>query len=466
MRINAGPFYDPRQLGAIDQLLGEAPESITVRFGRACCLEDLGRTAQAVDAYIDVLNRDPAHIGALTNLGMLLFERGYIAEARPYLTTAASEYSTDPIALVNLAQLQAEIGETEAAIDGYTAALAVRRHFLPAHLGLFTLYTQCGYSEMAQQHLEWAYAKPRVWHYPYHGTAAPRRVLILASAFGGDVVSHLFFDDAIVQKCVLLADSVRDVADVPVHQVLFNAVGDADRCQPSLTAAQMIAAASPAAIINDPAAVAATGRVEMMQRLRGLAGVRVPLTERFMRNALTPEALAERGFVFPLLLRSVGHHAGRHFAYVACGDDLHAVAATLPGRDLLAIEYLDARGGDGYVRKYRVVVVDGHLYPVHLAIAPQWKVHYFSADMAGHAARQAEEAEFLADMPTVLGEEGMRALTSICSTMNLDYAGVDFGIAADGTILVFEANATMAIWADHIVSAVREMILKRADAGG
>ena len=60
------------------------------------------------------------------------------------------------------------------------------------------------------------------------------------------------------------------------------------------------------------------------------------------------------------------------------------------GSDLFAIEYLNAHRTNGYVRKYRVVAVDGRLYPVHLTIAPQWKVHYFSADMVrvDHRARR------------------------------------------------------------------------------
>ena len=83
------------------------------------------------------------------------------------------------------------------------------------------------------------------------------------------MVTNLFFDDTVVQKGVLLADSVRGDIDIPPYHVLFNAIGDADRSRPSLERAVAIAAASPAAVINDPAAVLRTGRVEMMQRLRG-----------------------------------------------------------------------------------------------------------------------------------------------------------------------------------------------------
>ena len=132
------------------------------------------------------------------------------------------------------------------------------------------------------------------------------------------------------------------------------------------------------------------------------------------------------------------------------------------------------------MRKYRVVSVDGRLYPVHLAIAPQWKVHYFSAEMADRPDHRAEEAVFLTDIAAVVGARGLRALEQICATMGLDYAGVDFGLAPDGTILVFEANATMAVYppddgetwgyrrraVDRVIAAVREMLVARAETAG
>jgi hypothetical protein len=480
VRVSATPFSDPRQLDAIDEMIREQPNDIGLRFGRACCLEDLGRIDEALVAYVDVLGREPTHFGGLTNLGSLLFERGRGLEARPYLTAAATLYPADPMAQVNLAQLHADAGDTDIALAAYASALHAKPDFLHAHLGLARLHAGLGDRERVREHLDRAFAEPKAWSYPYRGTAPPLQVLLLVSAFGGDVVTNLFFDDAVVQKAVLLADSVRGELALPPYHVLFNAIGDADRSRPSLERAVAIAAASPAAVINDPAAVLRTGRVEVMQRLRGLEHVRAPRTEGIAREDLTAETLIARGFTFPLLLRSPGHHAGDHFGVVAAADALADVAATLPGRELLAIEYLDARGTDGDVRKYRIVAVDGRLYPVHLAIAPQWKVHYFSAEMIDRPDHRAEEAVFLADMAAVVGARGMQALEQIVATLGLDYAGVDFGLAADGTILVFEANATMAVYppddgetwgyrrraVDRVIAAVREMLVVRAETAG
>jgi len=76
----------------------------------------------------------------------------------------------------------------------------------------------------------------------------------------------------------------------------------------------------------------------------------------------------------------------------------------------------------------------------------------------------------------VLGGRAMAALTNICSTLGLEYAGVDFGLAADGSVLLFEANATMVIakpgkeahWAyrhvaiDRVLEAATALLVRRS----
>jgi len=125
--------------------------------------------------------------------------------------------------------------------------------------------------------------------------------------------------------------------------------------------------------------------------------------------------------------------------------DLAAAAQALPGKALLVIDFLDAAGRDGRVRKGRVMAIGGQLYPLHWAASADWKVHYFTAGMAESAAHRAEEAAFLADMPGFLGGRVMAALAAIADRLGLDYGGIDFATDADGRLLLFEANATMAI---------------------
>jgi hypothetical protein len=91
------------------------------------------------------------------------------------------------------------------------------------------------------------------------------------------------------------------------------------------------------------------------------------------------------------------------------------------------------------------MMVDGQLYPLHVAISHNWKIHYFSADMADFPEHRAEDAAFLADMSGVLGPWVLGALKEIQKILGLDYGGIDFGLNRNGDVLLFEANATMAI---------------------
>jgi glutathione synthase/RimK-type ligase-like ATP-grasp enzyme len=189
-------------------------------------------------------------------------------------------------------------------------------------------------------------------------------------------------------------------------------------------------------------------------------------------------SLERQNLGFPLLLRSPGYHTGRNFVRVERAGDLAAAAESLPGQTLLAIEYLDAAGQDGKPRKYRVMMIDGELYPLHLAISKDWKVHYFTADMADKPDHRDEEAAFLKNMPAVLGDRAMAALARVRAALGLDYAGIDFGLGADGDLLLFEANATMVIakpgkeahWAyrhaaiDTVLAAVVAMLERRSRA--
>jgi len=129
-------------------------------------------------------------------------------------------------------------------------------------------------------------------------------------------------------------------------------------------------------------------------------------------------------------------------------------------------------------RKYRVMMIDGALYPLHLAISSDWKVHYFTANMASAPEYRAEEGRFLADMAGVLGPRAMTALARIATTLGLDYAGIDFALRNDGAILLFECNANMAIvppdanpmWdyrrqaINRVIDAAKQMITARARA--
>jgi glutathione synthase/RimK-type ligase-like ATP-grasp enzyme len=275
---------------------------------------------------------------------------------------------------------------------------------------------------------------------------------------------------------MFVPEGFRSGMVLPPHDVVFNSIGDADRCRKSLERVRALLDVSAAKTINDPDRVLATGRDATAERLGSIRGALVPRTERFVRTEITAANLTQRGWSFPLLVRAPGYQAGRFFERVDEPDRLGDAVARVPGAELYIIGFVEMRDPDGCVRKYRVLFIDGRLYPVHLAISSDWKVHYFSSDMAERADHRAEERRFLADMRAVLGAPVIGVLEEIARTLELDYGGVDFGLDADGNVVVFEANATMAVYPpaagdlyayrrpafDAVIAAVRAMIADRA----
>ncbi len=253
---------------------------------------------------------------------------------------------------------------------------------------------------------------------PYRGAGAPIPLLQLVSSGGGNIPTAPFLDDCVFLTTVVVADHFDPATPLPPHGLIFNAIGDADLCQPALEAAIRLIAHSRAPVINDPRAVKTTGRIDNAARLASLPGVVTPKTLAVARDVLAGSQalawMAEHGFDFPLLLRSPGYHTGRNFVFVEKAEDLAGAVAELPGEEILAIEYLDARGKDGNARKYRVMMIGGKLFPLHLAISRNWKVHYFTSDMADKPDHRTEEMAFLADMHAVLGDKAITALHAIC----------------------------------------------------
>jgi len=446
---------------------------------RAALLGALGRIDDARQAFIDILRRAPTHFAALNEFGTLLARMGAMDPACRVYAEAIQHHPTNPVARVNLANLLLRMTRYEEARRQYEAALRCDPNNAHAHQGLGAVLADIGERDAARRHFDHGFKGRAVTTLPYRGTKAPIPLLQLVSSGGGNIPVALFLDDTVFQTSVVVADYLDPSAPLPPHRLVFNTIGDADLCEPALRAATRLVTRTAMPVLNDPRAVMKTGRVANARGLKTIAGAVTPLMRSFRRDILASRhgasSIAKAGFSFPLLLRSPGYHTGRNFLLVPTGDDLAAAAAGLPGEELLAIAYLDARGGDGKARKYRVMIVGGQLHPLHLAISNDWKVHYFTSEMAENAGHRLEEARFLEDMPSVVGNKAMNALGRIRDRLGLDYAGIDFGLDGSGNLLLFEANATMVVsrpedderWSyrrnavERVVDAVADMIRLR-----
>ena len=469
------------RLGELDAQIAQAGgESIALETERAALLGALNLHQEAQQAFVAILRRVPADFGALNAFGNLLTSMGAIEPACRVYAEAILHHPDNPLARVNLANLLLRATRYAEAREHYERVLQSDPDHAEAHQGLGAVLADLGDRDGAREHFRKGFRGHAVSTLPYRGDRPPVKLLQLVSSGGGNIPCGLFLDDTRFLTTVVVADHFDPATKLPPHQLIFNTIGDADLCQPALQAAARIVAGARVPVINDPRAVMKTGRTGNAKRLSGIAGVRTARTEAMAREALAgphgAQELAARGFSFPLLLRSPGYHTGRNFVLVESAAELAAAAQGLPGEELLAIEYLDARGSDGRARKFRVMMIGGELYPLHLAISQGWKVHYFTSDMATQGGHRAEEAKFLGDMPGTVGAKAMRALKSIQAELGLDYAGIDFGLSDDGELLLFEANATMVIarpgndahWAyrhgaiDRVLEAATALLTQKA----
>jgi hypothetical protein len=418
------------------------PEAAERLYHHAGRLAADGRTAEARQAYLDAIALVPTHFGALNDLGSLHYAADFRAAARTAYAEAVKHHPDHPVGHINLANALLAEHQPDAARAHFETALRLAPDHPDAHQGMANLLQALGQAEAAQAHLRQSARGRGVVALPYRGDGPPRRVLLLVSAGGGNVPTRFLLDDAVFAVFQLPVEAYTEAMSLPPHDLVFNAVGDADLGAAALDVVEAVLARTDAPVINPPDRVRPTGRAAIAQRLASLPGVRAPKVALAPRETLKQAA---RRFGYPLLLRSPGFHTGRHFRKVETPGDLPAAAAALPGRRLLLIEYLNARGADGLARKYRAMIVGGRLFPLHLALSEDWKVHYFTSGMAERPDHRALEQAFLDDMPGVLGARAMAGLRAIADTLGLDYAGVDFALGPEGEILLFEANATMVV---------------------
>ncbi|HQU16939.1 MAG: hypothetical protein B7Z66_06470 [Chromatiales bacterium 21-64-14] len=453
--------------------------TVGIRFNLANFLSASDRDEDLEEAksiFIDVIKIEPTHFGAWNNLGTLLFETGYTSAARTAYSAAVTHHPNEVKAHVNLGNVLLYMDDLPAAEEQFNIALDLQPDLAPAHQGLASLLQRRGNGDQAKRHIHKGFGTQPVSTLAYRGRGEPSQLVILASALEGNIPWRLLIDSRVFRATIIAVEYFD--RHLPPHQLIFNAIGDADLCHEGLKIANRLVESAQAPLINHPDAVLKTGRLANSERLASLPGVIAPrmalISRKDVPSGQILQMLAQKGFTFPLLFRAPGFHGGNHFV---CIEDASSSAyEELPGEQLLAIEFLDSRPEDSLFRKYRVMSINGSLFPIHMAISTQWKVHYFSSDMDEYAQYRAEEEAFLNNFSAFIGPNATAALENISRALDLDYCGIDFGIDRNGNVLLYEANATMVInppthdeqWdyrrpaIEHALGAAKRMFAERA----
>ena len=242
--------------------------------------------------------------------------------------------------------------------------------------------------------------------------------------------------------------------------LILNTMSCGDRMRGALTALDRLVNKYPdIPVINQPSLVIATNRAENAIRLNAIEGVICPKTLLFTWHGGSAAKMAQdvlsQGFEFPIILRPMGAHTGSGvmLAQSAHEAELFFNAAPIE-EEYYAIQYRDLSDKRGLFSKTRLFYIGGTCFPVASLMHNSWNVH--SGDrysvMDKNLFMREKEESFLADMPAVLGDKAMTALSEIYDTVKLDFFGVDLMQLTDGTLFIFECNAAMRHNYDHVKS--------------
>lgn len=247
----------------------------------------------------------------------------------------------------------------------------------------------------------------------------------------------------LTQHLILLGGSRPRAPRVPKPDVVFNCIANSDTNRRSLALATTAVQALGVPVINDPARVLVTSRDEIAAKLAGIPTVTMPLTVRIKPTSHRQilDALDQGPVRYPALLRRTGTHGGINMLLLHSAADapiLERIACD--GTEYYLTEFVDFRSDDGHYRKIRIVMADGKPYIRHQIIAPDWNLHAASRD--NDEALLRDEENFLARFNEDLLPRWQDGFNTIQQRVGLDYYTIDCAVHADGSLLVFEANAS------------------------
>lgn len=234
--------------------------------------------------------------------------------------------------------------------------------------------------------------------------------------------------------------------DLSNIDVLWNMVSDPDTNPLTLRAVERAAAESGRPVIDPPAQIWASRRHLISERLAGVAGVTAPQV-LLLRNP-TLERVRSRagqaGFRFPAILRRAGSQNQRHVGVFQRPEDMTEVFGDRRNTYYLT-EFVETRGGDGLYRKHRLWFIGQDIIRKGLQFNDAWCVggaetHAF---MARNPKLMAEAHRDMADGFEGLPASTQAALREVGRRVGMDYFGLDCVLTPEGTVVVFEANATM-----------------------
>lgn len=317
-------------------------------------------------------------------------------------------------------------------------------------------------------------------------SAHETKIRLLALMTDGDLMANtplefLVEDSDIALDLLYVGAGIPAIEQLPEHDVLFVAVGEADDKHELLLDLQALADSWPRPVINAPERITHLGRDGACALLQAGEGIEMPTSIRIDRPTLEKLGSSEikissllPGDDFPIIVRPLGSHAGHGLRKVASPDDIPDYLHAVPSDEFYVARFVDYRSADGQFRKYRIILIDGKPFISHMGISKHWMIHYLNAGMTESQEKRDEEKRFMENFDTDFVPRHLTAFAEITKRLGLDYVGIDCGETRDGKLLIFEVDSDMIVHAmdpvdmfpykqepmKKLFAAFRDMLLK------
>jgi hypothetical protein len=421
------------------------------RAGRGEGLPERGLVDEVLAELRRRLGSDPDDPAALRLMAEALVMKGDLHKALPVCRRAAEKSPADREAHKPFAAIHFALG------DKAQGRSVMRAHFRDHPLKPSVAQGVCA-----------AGARPailKIWGFDRTlcrlGTRRNKRPAV--SFRGGHFTTeHLLAPDRHpLWEWTIAEDNINRRDDVPAYDLVLNTISDPDIEHDSLLAPSRYAKDRPGiSIVNHPDRVLENARDDNFRRLDAIPGGVFPRTVRFARQGLAPaqatERIGEMKFDYPIIVRETGTHTARTVELICDDAALAGYFTRSDGTEFYVIQFVDERigapgGGERFYGKKRVFAIGGRLYPVVSHVDRVWNVHGRNrlTVMRNNRWMQEQEMRFLADPAQEVGAANYGILERLPETIGLDFFGIDFTVRRDGTLLIYELNASMRHSEDH-----------------
>jgi len=280
-------------------------------------------------------------------------------------------------------------------------------------------------------------------HQIFRGEETKGGIRLLALAVASDIganmpIEFLLQGSKINLATLYLGPGIPLPAQMPAHDIAVIVASSSADCAPGFQMIEDLTQDWPVPVLNRPSAIRDLERDQLYKILECVRGLTIPPTYRLLREALNDPSA--QGVDFPMIIRPLGSHAGFGLTRLENRKALEAYLSERKESDFFVSSYIDYSSVDGLYRKYRIAMIDGQPYPVHMAVAEEWKVWYLNADMALSASNRGEEADFMRFFAERFGARHENALSEMAQRIGLDYVLIDCAETKTGELLIFEAD--------------------------